>query len=99
MVLVTVAIFVVIVMRVHVRCGGRWWEVVVVVVMAVVVIVIFMVVVVVGWWPLLSFTIVIIGVCCCGLLPGESARCHAPNTFGTVNMEHTIDSSLSWREQ
>ena len=26
-------------------------------------------------------------------------RCHAPNTFGTVNMEHTIDSSLSWSEQ
>ena len=24
--------------------------------------------------------------------------CHAPNTFGTVNMEHTIDSSLSWSE-
>ena len=26
-------------------------------------------------------------------------RCHAPNTFGTVNMEHTIDSSLSWSER
>ena len=25
-----------------------------------------------------------------------STRCHAPNTFGTVNMEHTIDLSLSW---
>ena len=25
-------------------------------------------------------------------------RCHAPNTFGTVNMEHTIDLSLSWSE-
>ena len=25
--------------------------------------------------------------------------CHAPNTFGTVNMEHTINSSLSWSEQ
>ena len=22
--------------------------------------------------------------------------CHAPNTFGTVNMEHTIELSLSW---
>ena len=26
-------------------------------------------------------------------------HCHAPNTFGTVNMECTIDSSLSWSEQ
>ena len=26
-------------------------------------------------------------------------RCHTPNTFGTVNMEHTINSSLSWSEQ
>ena len=26
-------------------------------------------------------------------------RCHAPNTFGTVNMEHTIDSRLSWSER
>ena len=26
------------------------------------------------------------------------ARCHAPNTFGTVNMERTIDSRLSWSE-
>ena len=26
-------------------------------------------------------------------------HCHAPNTFGTVNMEHTIDSSLSWSER
>ena len=25
-------------------------------------------------------------------------QCHTPNTFGTVNMEHTIDSSLSWSE-
>ncbi|KIM62577.1 hypothetical protein SCLCIDRAFT_24881 [Scleroderma citrinum Foug A] len=25
-------------------------------------------------------------------------RCHAPNMFGTVNMEHTIDSRLSWSE-
>ena len=24
--------------------------------------------------------------------------CHAPNMFGTVNMEHTIDSRLSWSE-
>ena len=29
----------------------------------------------------------------------EVACCHAPNMFGTVNMEHTIDSSLSWSEQ
>ena len=26
-------------------------------------------------------------------------RCHAPNTFGTVNMEHTINSSLSWSKR
>ena len=26
-------------------------------------------------------------------------RCHAPNTFGTVNMEHTINLSLSWSER
>ncbi|KIM57745.1 hypothetical protein SCLCIDRAFT_28596 [Scleroderma citrinum Foug A] len=26
-------------------------------------------------------------------------HCHAPNTFGTVNMEDTIDSRLSWSEQ
>ena len=26
-------------------------------------------------------------------------RCHTPNTFGTVNMEHTINSSLSWSKQ
>ena len=25
--------------------------------------------------------------------------CHAPNTFGTVNMEHTIDSRLSWSKR
>ena len=33
--------------------------------------------------------------------PRDSAEphCHAPNTFGTVNMEHTIDSSLSWSER
>ena len=24
--------------------------------------------------------------------------CHTPNTFGTVNMEHTIDLRLSWSE-
>ena len=29
---------------------------------------------------------------------GCGGRCHAPNTFGTVNMEHTIDLSLSWSE-
>ena len=29
---------------------------------------------------------------------GPTDCCHAPNTFGTVNMEHTIDSSLSWSE-
>ena len=27
------------------------------------------------------------------------AHCHAPNTFGTVNMECTVDSRLSWSEQ
>ena len=33
---------------------------------------------------------------CCN---NDMVRCHAPNTFGTVNMEHTIDSSLSWSER
>ena len=28
----------------------------------------------------------------------QASWCHAPNTFGTVNMEHTIDLSLSWSE-
>ena len=27
------------------------------------------------------------------------ACCHAPNTFGTVNMECTVDSRLSWSER
>ena len=31
--------------------------------------------------------------------PEVTVRCHAPNTFGTVNMEHTIDSSLSWSKR
>ncbi|KIM68343.1 hypothetical protein SCLCIDRAFT_105827 [Scleroderma citrinum Foug A] len=26
-------------------------------------------------------------------------QCHAPNTFGTVNMECTVNSRLSWSEQ
>ena len=26
-------------------------------------------------------------------------QCHAPNTFGTVNMECTVDSRLSWSER
>ena len=26
-------------------------------------------------------------------------RCHAPNTFGTVNMECTVNSRLSWSER
>ena len=26
-------------------------------------------------------------------------RCHTPNTFGTVNMECTVDSRLSWSER
>ena len=25
-------------------------------------------------------------------------RCHAPNTFGTVNMKRTVDLRLSWSE-
>ena len=29
----------------------------------------------------------------------ELDQCHALNTFGTVNTEHTIDSSLSWSER
>ena len=28
----------------------------------------------------------------------QCMRCHTPNMFGTVNMEHTIDSRLSWSE-
>ena len=35
-------------------------------------------------------------------LPGnnrEWAHCHAPNTFGTVNMECTVDSRLSWSKR
>ena len=32
-------------------------------------------------------------------LHDQQERCHTPNTFGTVNMEHTIDSSLSWSER
>ena len=33
------------------------------------------------------------------MLANARTRCHAPNTFGTVNMECTIDSRLSWSEQ
>ena len=33
-----------------------------------------------------------------GSVSSKLTRCHAPNTFGTVNMEHTIDLSLSWSE-
>ena len=29
----------------------------------------------------------------------QVTRCHAPNMFGAVNMEHTIDLSLSWSKQ
>ena len=29
----------------------------------------------------------------------ETEWCHAPNTFGTVNMECTVDSRLSWSER
>ena len=29
----------------------------------------------------------------------RDSHCHAPNTFGTVNMECTVDSRLSWSEQ
>ncbi|KIM68028.1 hypothetical protein SCLCIDRAFT_20491 [Scleroderma citrinum Foug A] len=29
----------------------------------------------------------------------DADRCHAPNMFGTVNMECTVDSRLSWSEQ
>ena len=30
---------------------------------------------------------------------GCGGRCHAPNTFGTVNMECTVDSRLSWSKR
>ena len=34
------------------------------------------------------------------LLLGElGVHCHTPNTFGTVNMERTVDLRLSWSEQ
>ena len=33
------------------------------------------------------------------VLVEKSWHCHAPNMFGTVNMEHTIDSRLSWSKQ
>ena len=29
----------------------------------------------------------------------DDYRCHAPNTFGTVNMEHTVNLRLSWSER
>ena len=29
----------------------------------------------------------------------KSMHCHTPNMFGTVNMEHTVDSRLSWNER
>ena len=29
----------------------------------------------------------------------KQVRCHTPNMFGTVNMEHTVDSRLSWSER
>ena len=32
-------------------------------------------------------------------LGDKEDRCHAPNTFGTVNMEHTVDLRLSWSER
>ena len=41
------------------------------------------------------FTIILLHVATVSL-PGW---CHAPNMFGTVNMEHTIDSRLSWSER
>ena len=36
-----------------------------------------------------------------GLKAGRWAQvcCHAPNTFGTVNMECTVDLRLSWSER
>ena len=39
----------------------------------------------------------VIGCGACNTFHGHTMIwCHAPNTFGTVNMEHTINSSLSW---
>ena len=32
-------------------------------------------------------------------LSKRQAHCHTPNTFGTVNMECTVDSRLSWSKQ
>ena len=31
--------------------------------------------------------------------PNRSCRCHTPNMFGTVNMEHTINLRLSWSKR
>ena len=36
---------------------------------------------------------------CHELLQQASVRCHTPNMFGTVNMERTVDSRLSWSER
>ena len=33
------------------------------------------------------------------LVAGWTTHCYAPNTFGTVNMEHTINLSLSWSKR
>ena len=48
------------------------------------------------WWPSLSMEVV--GWQVVMVIITGGGRCHAPNTFGTVNMEHTIDLSLSWSE-
>ena len=43
---------------------------------------------VVGFMPVKTFSVLL-----------EAHQCHTPNTFGTVNMEHTVNLRLSWSEQ
>ena len=65
---------------------------------------------VVGWWWGLvevGWRFVAAGVvavvaghgCIVDIDGAGSGHCHAPNMFGTVNIEHTIDSRLSWSKR
>ena len=38
-------------------------------------------------------------VICCPVPEFLNVHCHTPNTFGTVNMGHTVNSRLSWSER
>ena len=55
------------------------------------------------WWGGGSSPLVVVAVvaghgCIVDVDGAGSGHCHAPNMFGTVNIEHTIDSRLSWSE-